>query len=112
MTTRSDRRPENLIKLDGGSRCRLTSEDRARGFHLGQSTRMLTNRPVIVTQSDLVASSALRDRGSPYSRAVRRAGTGGRYGATLTARPHQLRVRRCTLLPEVMNALLSHRVFA
>jgi hypothetical protein len=37
MTTRSDRRPENLVKLDGGKQSRLTREDRARGFHQGQS---------------------------------------------------------------------------
>ena len=39
----------------------------------GPEQIFITNRPVIVTQSDLVASSALQDRGSPYSRDVRRA---------------------------------------
>jgi hypothetical protein len=66
MTKRSDRRPENLLKPDGASQCRLTREDRACGFHQGQSTRMLTNRPVIVTQSDLL-TSRLQRWGSPYS---------------------------------------------
>jgi hypothetical protein len=65
MTTRSDRRPENLIKLDGGNQRRLTSEDRACGFHQGQSEQSLTNRPVIVTQSDRL-TLALQFRGSPY----------------------------------------------
>ena len=66
MTTWSDRRPENLIKLDGSNQCRLTSEDRACGFHQGQSEQSLTNRPVIVTQSDRLTST-LQLRGSPYS---------------------------------------------
>jgi len=48
------------------TRCRLTYGNRARGFHQGQSTHALTNRPVIVTQSFL-CSSALQFRGSPYS---------------------------------------------
>ena len=43
-----------------------------RGFHQGQSNQMLTNRPVIVTQSDLGTSPALQLRGSPYSRGNRR----------------------------------------
>jgi hypothetical protein len=73
MTKRSDRRPENLVKLDGDIRRRLTSEDRACGFHQGQSTT-LTNRPVIVKQSDLPSTAALplQERGSPYSGALRR----------------------------------------
>jgi hypothetical protein len=51
------------------TRCRLTIEDRARGFHQGQGTRMLKNRPVIVTQSDLLMSSPplLQRWGRPYS---------------------------------------------
>jgi len=40
MTKRSDRRPENLVKLDGGILRRLTSEDRACGFHQGQSAKI------------------------------------------------------------------------
>src|SRR6266581_3991566 len=69
MTKRSDRRSENLQQPNGRFRCRLTIEDRACGFHQGQSTRMLTNRPVIVTQSDLLTSSPppLQRWGSPYS---------------------------------------------
>jgi len=53
----------------GGIRCRLTIEDRACGFHLGQSIPMLTNRPVIVKQSDLpsTASVPLQEWESPYS---------------------------------------------
>ncbi len=53
----------------GGIRCRLTIEDRACGFHLGQSIPMLTNRPVIVEQSDLpsTASVPLQEWESPYS---------------------------------------------
>ena len=86
MTKRSDRRPENLIKLDGGNRRRLTSEDRARGFHQGQSDKSLTNRPVIVTQSDLLTST-LRFRGSPYSHAVRRARTMVKDGTPAPAGP-------------------------
>ena len=91
MTKLSDRRPENLIKLDGGNRRRLTSEDRACGFHQGQSTRMLTNRPVIVTQSDLSSSATtLWCRGSPYSRGLRRARADGCTRAVLLARPQHL----------------------
>ena len=37
MTNRSHRRPENLLKHDGETQCRLTSEDRACGLHQGQS---------------------------------------------------------------------------
>ena len=48
------------------TRCRLTYGNRARGFHQGQSTHALTNRPVIVTQSFL-CPSLLQFRGSPYS---------------------------------------------
>jgi hypothetical protein len=70
MMTRSDRRPENLTKIDGGKRRRMMSEDRACGLHRGQSDTLLTNRPVIVTQSDLPSSSQqpLQIRGSPYSK--------------------------------------------
>ena len=61
------------------TRCRLTYGNRARGFHQGQSTHALTNRPVIVTQSFLCLS-ALQFRGSPYSLAQLRplAGVGCR----------------------------------
>ena len=38
-----------------------------RGFHQGQSNQMLTNRPIIVTQSDLGSSHALHLLESPYS---------------------------------------------
>ena len=48
------------------TRCRLTYGNRARGFHQGQSSRSLANRPVIVTQSFLCLS-ALQFRASPYS---------------------------------------------
>src|SRR5712664_587458 len=58
-------------------RCRLTYGNRARGFHQGQSSPSLANRPVIVPQS-ILSTSALQFRGSPYSRAVRPAATGGR----------------------------------
>jgi hypothetical protein len=37
MTKRSDRRSENLVKHDGSKQGRLTREDRACGFHQGQS---------------------------------------------------------------------------
>jgi len=37
MNEWSDRRPENLEKPEGSSTSRLTKEDRACGFHLGQS---------------------------------------------------------------------------
>jgi hypothetical protein len=69
MTKRTNRRPENLVKHDGSCLCRLTREDRACGFHQGQSTRMLANRPVIVTQSFFRSSppQPLQLRGSPYS---------------------------------------------
>src|SRR3990170_8987008 len=77
MTKRTNRRPENLVKHNGGSQCRLTREDRACGFHQGQSTRMLANRPVIVTQSYLRSSppQPLQLRASPYSCVVPRATT-------------------------------------
>ena len=96
MTTRSDRRPENLIKLDGGNQRRLTSEDRACGFHQGQSEQSLTNRPVIVTQSDRLTST-LQFRGSPYSLGERRATTLPNDGAALAARPFDLKLDRWTL---------------
>jgi len=50
---------------------------------------MLANRPVIVTQSDLL-TSPLQFWGSPYSRGLRRASTNARNGVMLVARPQHL----------------------
>jgi hypothetical protein len=66
MTHRSDRRSDTPMSSAVATRCRLTYGNRARGFHQGQSTHALTNRPVIVTQSFL-CPSLLQFRGSPYS---------------------------------------------
>ena len=69
------------------TRCRLTYGNRARGFHQGPSNQLLTNRPVIVTQSFL-CSSALQFRGSPYSRKSAAGRTHDLYMARrLAARP-------------------------
>src|SRR5712691_6939547 len=65
MTHRSDQRPDTPMISAVATRCRLTYGNRARGFHQGQSNQLLTDRPVIVTQSFL-CSSALQFRGSPY----------------------------------------------
>jgi hypothetical protein len=70
MMNRSDRRPENLIKHEGGNRSRLTSEDRACGFHQGQSKELLANRPDIVTQSDLPSSSPITLRNNRGQTAI------------------------------------------
>jgi len=62
----------------------------------GPEHSLLTNRPAIVTQSVLPSSQPLplRQQGSPYSRALRRAdATNVRYFAALAARPQQLKVR-------------------
>jgi hypothetical protein len=54
MTKRSDRRPENLQIADGTSS--MPTNDRGPGVRLssGPEQSMLANRPVIVTQSDLL----------------------------------------------------------
>ena len=57
---------------------------------------MLTNRPVIVTQSDPPSSSPppLQKRGSPYSLGERRARDAHDVGMALTARPFHLELAR------------------
>src|SRR5882672_9738994 len=75
----------------------MPTNERGPGMRLssGPEHSLLTNRPVIVTQSDPPSSSPLplQQRGSPYSLAVRRARTKVNDGTTLPARPHQLKVR-------------------
>ena len=60
----------------------------------GPEHSLLTNRPVIVTQSVLPSSPPLplQKRGSPYSDVVRRAATVLRNATPLPARPHQLQL--------------------
>jgi len=60
----------------------------------GPEHSLLTNRPVIVTQSDLLSLSLLplQQRGSPYSLGERRVRIGAGYGATLMARPFDLKL--------------------
>ena len=65
MNHRSDRRPDTPVNSAARIFCRLRYGNRARGFLQGQSTYVLTNRPVIVTQS-ILFTSALQQRGSPY----------------------------------------------
>ena len=68
MTKRSNRCPENLIKHDGSTT--MPTNERGPGMRLssGPEHSLLTNRPVIVTQSVLPSSPPLplRKRGSPY----------------------------------------------
>src|SRR2546426_7124986 len=80
----------------------MPTNERGPGMRLssGPEHSLLTNRPVIVTQSDPPSSSPLplQQRGSPYSHVVRRAAWFLREGTALTARPHQQKVRwRLTL---------------
>src|SRR5437868_7896475 len=66
MNTRSDRRPENLKHAEG--RSQLPTNERGPGARLssGPEQSLLTNRPVIVTQSD-PSPTRLPLKGSPYS---------------------------------------------
>src|SRR2546423_14495419 len=66
MSTRSDRRPENLQYAEG--RSQLPTNERGPGARLssGPEQSLLTNRPVIVTQSD-PSPTRLPLKGSPYS---------------------------------------------
>src|SRR5713101_548797 len=87
----------------------MPTNERGPGMRLssGPEHSLLTNRPVIVTQSDLLSSSPppLQKRGTPYSRAVRRARTMARNGTTLLARPHQLRVRRRFMMLDATGSM-------
>ena len=60
----------------------------------GPEHSLLTNRPVIVTQSDPPSSSPLllQQRGSPYSLVERRAARTPSEGTPLTARPLELKL--------------------
>jgi len=68
----------------------------------GPEHSLLTNRPVIVTQSDPPSSLPLQQRGSPYSRVERRADDDAQaHGVMLPARPFELELEGTSLLPSV-----------
>src|SRR2546423_12288736 len=97
MSTRSDRRPENLQYAEG--RSQLPTNERGPGARLssGPEQSLLTNRPVIVTQSD-PSPTRLPLKGSPYS---------SRCGALKEARSA---AAQASLTNAVLGVIGGHRL--